>query len=161
MDRHEISDREGLDEAYQSQDGVFVYGGRMYIAGTRDARDVVDDSMIPYSVRQSHRYHDAKRLMEVYGQDTIREVVGHSLGGAVANALADEYPVRARGYNAAVIGAGGSTFTNYRTMTDPVSAFSAAKRQRTSSWNVHSYQNMFGANEPRPLLDGDIDLDDI
>ena len=38
-----ISDIEGLKRAYASDSGAYIHGNRMYVAGTRDLRDVYDD----------------------------------------------------------------------------------------------------------------------
>lgn len=43
----EMSDQQGLDEAYKTPEGVYVAGNTEYVAGTKSFRDAVDDLAIP------------------------------------------------------------------------------------------------------------------
>ena len=59
----------------------------LFIAGTRLFGDVLDDLRIPFNdVEDTQRYRDACAQMS-----GVTVVVGHSLGGAVAIALAHQY----------------------------------------------------------------------
>ena len=55
----------------------------MYIAGTSNLQDIWDDLKIPFNLtKYSKRYEDADKLLKDNPQ--IDDIVGHSLGGAVA-----------------------------------------------------------------------------
>ena len=38
-----MTDKEGIDRAYKAKDGIYIFGNRMYISGTRNKQDVWDD----------------------------------------------------------------------------------------------------------------------
>lgn len=104
-------DSEGLTLAYQSAQGTARIGNTLYIRGTdwshgagRLAADVRDDMRLPLSnvagwggVRNTDKYRQVKRLIEA--DPSVEEIVGHSLGAAVAQALGDDTgrPYRAYG----------------------------------------------------------------
>lgn len=80
-----ISDNEGLSKAYDSPNSIFIDGNRMYIAGTKNMRDVWDDvSKIPFwgDVRNSERYQQATDALNDNPQ--VDTIISHSLGSAVA-----------------------------------------------------------------------------
>jgi len=79
----------GLDQARNSPNFIFIAGDTMFIAGTNRAQDVWDDvtKITLGNVADTERYRQANKLMS--GQ--IKHVVGHSLGGAVAYRLVLEY----------------------------------------------------------------------
>ena len=58
-----ISDIEGLRRAYASDSGAYIHGNRMYVAGTRNLRDVYDDiTKVPFSLtRHSYRFKSVKK----------------------------------------------------------------------------------------------------
>lgn len=77
-----MSDEEGLSKAYNSPNSVFIDGNRMYIAGTHNFRDVVDDLKIPFhDVQNTMRYKEATALLNISPQ--VDTIIGHSLGSAV------------------------------------------------------------------------------
>ena len=77
-----MEDCQGLQEAYELDNGVYVVGDTLYIAGTKSLSDVWDDLKIPFgAARHTQRYEDASRTLKAMPQ--IRRVVGHSLGGVV------------------------------------------------------------------------------
>jgi len=61
----------------------FVSNGVLYIPGTRRWRDVIDDIILPFDVHSTLAYAEAARLVD----PTVKYIVGHSLGGAVASTL--------------------------------------------------------------------------
>ena len=76
-----LTDKEGLDKAYDRADKLFVNGDTMYVAGTSYWQDVWDDLKIPFNkTAQAQRYKDADALLGQNAQ--VKNLVGHSLGGA-------------------------------------------------------------------------------
>lgn len=63
----------------------------MYIAGTNplNARDIADDVMLPFSgSAATRRYKIVRRALDAHPE--VTRLVGHSLGAAVAERLAQE-----------------------------------------------------------------------
>ena len=57
-----MEDRQGLQEAYALDSGIFPAGDTLYVAGTKSLRDVWDDLKIPFgATRHTQRYEDASR----------------------------------------------------------------------------------------------------
>ena len=89
-----ITDADGLDDAYASQDSTYVNGDTLYIARTK-GNLIGEDWMQNYQhiglpfitgqkvhVEQTERY---KRALAAYAvRPEAKRLVGHSLGGAVA-----------------------------------------------------------------------------
>lgn len=80
----------GLDQAYRRQNGLFVKNNTLYIAGTKSPKDVHDDmTLMAAGASSTQRFADAAALIE--SRDDIQFVTGHSLGGAVADAIGERY----------------------------------------------------------------------
>ena len=72
-----ISDIDGLRKAYASKSGTHIHGNRMYIAGTRNLRDVVDDIGLPLGLtRYGDRFKSAKNVLDENPQ--VEQLIGHS-----------------------------------------------------------------------------------
>ncbi len=88
-----MTDQEGIDRAYKAKDGVYIFGDRMYISGTRNMQDVWDDitkvSMYD-KLLHSERYGQAKEALDKNPQ--VKHLSGHSLGGVVAMQLQKRHP---------------------------------------------------------------------
>ena len=87
-----MTDKEGLQKAYATKNGIYTFGNRMFIAGTRDFNDVKDDGLrIPAwgNSRNIQRYQDARD--ELMKHPEVNSAVGHSLGGSVALELPKKY----------------------------------------------------------------------
>ena len=102
----------------------------MYIAGSHTMKDWYDDyTKTPYAIgdlRNSTRYQAAENAL--LDNPQVKEVRGHSLGGAVALELQKNYPdiEASRTYGAPVFNPLGTESNNvdrYRNWTDPVSMF--------------------------------------
>ena len=88
--KNEISDSEGLSRAYKQPDKLYINNNKLYIAGTSNLRDVIDDTLIPFKLtRFSQRYKDADKILE--NNRDIDTLVGHSLAGSVALELNKNY----------------------------------------------------------------------
>ena len=93
-----LTDAMGLRLAYESPDGIYQNGTRLYVAGTggggRWLGDLYDDvSKVPFNrTNQTQRFKDAKRKIEEEGN--IEQVIGHSLGGAITLHLNKDYDNR-------------------------------------------------------------------
>ena len=145
-----MQDREGLDRAYATSEGIFTDGDTEYIAGTKSFGDVVDDLSIPFGMtRGTARYDAAARTLVANPQ--IRRVVGHSLGGAVALQLQKDIPsLDSRTYGAPVLSFSGSS-ERMRSLGDPISMFDFGSRETApETWNPHSYQDIGDRTEPPP-----------
>jgi hypothetical protein len=138
-----LTDNEGLSYAYKNEDGIFTYGDTMYIAGTKDwawLKDPLDDLLIPIGqTAHTHRYVDAEKHLN----NNIKNVVGHSLGGAAALELQKNYPhLRTVTYGAPVVS---SPFEGqnerYRNYTDPVSILDRGANMEYNNLNSHSFTN--------------------
>ena len=124
-----ISDIEGLRRAYASDSGAYIHGNRMYVAGTRNLRDVYDDiTKVPFSLtRHSDRFKSAKKVLDENPQ--VETLIGHSLAGAIVQDLNKDNGMRyiTRSYNAPIVSfqQSGETGGNYRIRDkkDWVSAF--------------------------------------
>ena len=88
--KNEISDSEGLSRAYKQPDKLYINNNKLYIAGTSNLRDVIDDTLIPFKLtRFSQRYKDADKILR--NNKDIDTLVGHSLAGSVALELNKNY----------------------------------------------------------------------
>lgn len=140
MDATQPTDSEGLNAAYDDPQGVAVHGGTLYISGTHTARDVFDDIKIPFhQVHRSERYAQAVARMG----PGIHTVVGHSLGGAVAARLVEDYPhLKARTYGAPLLHtrfAHHPRIQSFRKYGDPVSFFDRSATMVAPTGNPHAY----------------------
>jgi len=145
-----MQDREGLDQAYARDDGVYVVGDTEYIAGTKSFGDAVDDLSIPLGMtNRTARYRDASRTLAA--NPKIRRVVGHSLGGAVALQMQHDNPnLKSMTYGAPVLSFSGSS-ERRRSLGDPISMFDFGSRETApSTYNPHSYQDIGNRTESPP-----------
>ena len=88
----DITDEEGLKQAYESKDGLHQHYNTLFIAGPRDfPRDHIDDLKLPIndSLNKTHRGRTADAYYRSHHE--IDTVIGHSLGGSVALALEQQY----------------------------------------------------------------------
>ena len=146
-----ITDAEGLERAYSHCD-YYIHGSAMYIAGSHTMKDWYDDyTKTPYAIgdlRNSTRYQAAENAL--LDNPQVKEVRGHSLGGAVALELQKNYPdiEASRTYGAPVfnpLGAESNNVDRYRNWTDPVSMFdrSAVKSIKWNPLNSSSLTHDF------------------
>lgn len=84
----------GLDKAYASKSGAYVEGDVMYIAGTRNRRDVWDDfTKLPFGLtKYAQRYQDAEKVLKENPQ--VKHLVGHSLASSVSDELRKQHKDR-------------------------------------------------------------------
>jgi hypothetical protein len=87
----DISDEEGLRLAYDTKDGLYQHYNKLFIAGTKDPIDFVDDLKLPFNdtLNMSKRGRDADAYYRSHHE--IDTVIGHSLGGSVSLALEKQY----------------------------------------------------------------------
>ena len=138
----EIADREGLDEAYGTSEGLYSAGDTLYIAGTKSAGDVLDDLSIPLGLTNTTaRHRDASRVLVANPQ--FSTLAGHSLGGAVALQLQKENPgLKTRTYGAPVASTSGSS-ERFKHWGDPVAMFDlGAQTTVPRGLNPHSYSTL-------------------
>jgi hypothetical protein len=83
----------GLNKAYESDKKVYVDGDSLFIAGTSNKQDVIDDfTKIPFygNFKKSQRYMDVDNVLK--NNPNVKNVIGHSLGGSVALELEKNNP---------------------------------------------------------------------
>jgi len=146
-----MTDEEGLRRAYNTDKGLYTFGNRMYIAGTKSFGDVKDDVFrIPVwgDSRNIQRYQDARD--ELMKHPEVTQLSGHSLGGSVALELQKNKHIQgSRTFGAPVF----STVPNwsendrYRNIGDPFSMFdfNANKSIKNSGLSIrgnHAYGDL-------------------
>ena len=84
----------GLDKAYASENATYIKNDTMYIAGTRNLRDVYDDiTKLPFGLtKYSNRYKQADDVLK--DNPNVTKLVGHSLSSAVSDELRKAHPDR-------------------------------------------------------------------
>jgi pimeloyl-ACP methyl ester carboxylesterase len=93
IDEFHKQNENGLRKAYNSPNYLYQDNDTLYIAGTKTSRDLYDDIKIPFGLtRYSQRYQDADKVLQ---QDpNIKNLVGHSLGGAASLEFEKKHPER-------------------------------------------------------------------
>ena len=146
-----ITDRDGMDEAWSSRDGIFIHRNTMYISGTRNFPDVTDDLKLPAqwlglnpgTVRTTQRYRDARAALD--NTPNIKRVVGHSLGGVVAETLGQENNIRSESYGSPTPtwrADDNPMHTSDRNWWDPISMLNRGARRHSGFANPHTYRNI-------------------
>jgi len=119
-----LSDEEGLSKAYEQPNKIYINNHKTNIAGTSTLQDVWYDLKTTFHLtKHSKRYEDADKLFKDNPQ--IDDIVGHSLGGAVALELNKNYPDK---YDTTTYGSPTFDFGNekgkrFRHTLDPISIF--------------------------------------
>ena len=121
----------------------------MYISGTHldrlsGLRDVLDDvTFLPLREAYSaQRYQQALAALKA-SNGRVEDLVGHSLGGAMAAALTERFPeLEARVYGAPLLRSSASVrVTSFRHQYDPISMLDRGATVSTApGWNAHSYK---------------------
>ena len=143
------NDMRRLRKAYSRWDGIYHTGSKIYIAGTRNSHDWDQNVRVLPSLNSEEEagynarlYHTRYRAAEEKYSDildrggTVHLLVGHSMGGAVAEALARQlnvrgHVVRSVVYNGPVRGAIDASMLRLRTRFDPVSLLGTASTMTT------------------------------
>ena len=138
----------GLDNAYSSNNKIYIKDNTAYIVGTDNWKDVVNDWVkIPLSLtRYSQRYQDADKILKDNPQ--VTKLSGNSLGGVVSLELQKNHPDRdfsVTTYAAPVVQMNDQKHMRFRHPFDPISAFdSGAMTLGKGSFNIlqnHGYDN--------------------
>ena len=121
----------GLDRAYTSNDGTYIDGDTMYIAGTGAKGssgghfgDITKRwALIGLGATQfTERYDQAIRHLQTREGRRVKYLVGHSYGGSVADRITrDNKEFTARLYGAARFGQYHPRILSFRHEWDPVS----------------------------------------
>jgi len=107
----------------------------MYVAGTRSFEDWANNPLIlANQTRSTPRGRAATAYAHMYSPS---RVVGHSLGGAVALDVAEDFGIPSETYGAPLVSFTSST-TRHRDYFDPVSMFDFGAVNRLSF--PHSYR---------------------
>ena len=136
----------GLQKAYNTNKGIHIDNDTMFIAGTRNFRDVYDDvTKIPVwgDLKNSKRYRDVEE--EIKANPNVKKLVGHSLAGSVAL----EFEKNNKGYETTTYGApvfqlSSNAGNRFRHRNDAISAFDFGAKNIGFNLNplkAHSYQN--------------------
>ena len=86
-----ISDEEGLKRAYETRDGLYQHYNKLFIAGTKDPIDFVDDLKLPLNDTLNNTTRGKTADAYYRSHHEIDTVIGHSLGGSVALSLEKQY----------------------------------------------------------------------
>lgn len=138
----------GLKKAYENPNKVHVDGDKLFIAGTSNKQDIIDDiTKVPFwgDVRKSERYLTA--IDTINKNPQINKLISHSLGGSVALELEKGNPkFETTTYGAPVFDPISFKRGNrFRHPLDPVSILDrGAKTVDFISFNpikAHSYSN--------------------
>ena len=119
---------------------MYRSGDTLYISGTHEARDVLDDALIPFSaVHLSNRYAQAQAALG----PGVTTVCGHSLGAAVAAKLAEQnHYLKARLYGAPRVSWSSNAndrIQSFRHYGDPISLLDRGAAHTVRVGNPHSY----------------------
>ena len=136
----------GLKKAYNTNKGIHIDNDTMFIAGTRNFRDVYDDvTKIPVwgDLKNSKRYRDVEE--EIKANPNVKNLIGHSLAGSVAL----EFEKNNKGYETTTYGApvfqlSSKSGNRFRHRNDAISAFDFGAKNIGFNLNpitAHSYQN--------------------
>jgi len=84
----------GLDKAYSAHNATHIDGDTLYIAGTRNVRDIFDDiTKLPFGLtKHADRYRQAEEVLKE--NPNVKKLVGHSLSSAVSDELKKAHPDR-------------------------------------------------------------------
>ena len=140
--------RIGFDNAYSSNNKLYIEGDTAYIAATDNWKDVFNGWVkIPLSLtRYSQRYQDADDLLKSNPQ--VKQLTGNSLGGVVSLELQKSHPGRefsVTTYAAPVIQMNDQKHMCFRKSGDVVSAFdSGAVTIGEGSFNPLEAHNYMG-----------------
>jgi hypothetical protein len=157
----DISDEEGLRLAYDTKDGLYQHYNKLFIAGTKDPIDFVDDLKLPFNdtLNMSKRGRDADAYYRSHHE--IDTVIGHSLGGSVSLALEKQYKkegnnpygiIQSKVFGAPVMSGnvlGEKNPNRIRYFGDPISALDFGSTTVMPSlgfrWknSAHSYKDLF------------------
>ena len=166
----DISDEEGLKRAYDTQDGLYQHYNKLFISGTKDPIDFVDDLKLPFddTLNKTKRGRDADAYYRSHHE--IDTVIEHPLGGSVSLALEKKYKkegnnpygiVQSKTFGAPVISGnvlGEKNPNRIRYVGDPVSAldFNATNVIPSIGFrfnnSAHSYKGLF-INDAVPIHD--------
>lgn len=116
---------------------MVVHGNTMYIAGTRTAPEWVLDVGLPFGgVKLQPRYHAASTMMGPH----VEHVVGHSMGGTVAQQLTrDHERLTGVSYGAPpTLFPPSKRFVRRRDLFDPVSLLDLGATTH-NVWKPHTY----------------------
>ena len=145
------SDQEGLNKAYNTEDGLFedTNTNTLFIAGTRNLKDVSQWPKIPlFKTKDSNIYNIAKKYLDEH--PNIANLVGHSYGGSAALQFQkDNNKYETRTYGAPVFDPiprnPWHKPQRYCNRVDPVCSadLGAEKQEHLTNFNLntHSYYN--------------------
>ena len=80
-----------MNRAYETRDGLYQHYNKLFIAGTKDPIDMVDDLKLPFddTLNSTTRGKTADKYYRAHHEtDTV---IGHTLGGAVALPLEKQF----------------------------------------------------------------------
>lgn len=135
--------------SYRQPNNVYVNGNTMYISGTHSFGDVLADVHLSetllnspgqrFALRNTRRYREAEQVLRENPQ--VKHLVGHSLGGAIADTLSQSRPDVSATVYGAPIRAGGPRTVAYRHPYDPISLMNKNPITVPSGlFQAHSYR---------------------
>jgi hypothetical protein len=161
-EQQRLTDKEGLDKAYASNEKLLVQGDTMYVAGTSNVQDALDTLKIPFGkTAEAQRYKDADALLAKNPQ--VSNLVGHSLGGSAVLELQKNHGDRTfktNTYNAPVNSITRPDNVNNHRYRNYGDVFSALDRQAETSFKpdaaIH-YAKAYMDKDPKEFWNGVLD----
>lgn len=131
---------DGLDLAYDNLASRATLGTVVFLAGTKTWGDVGDDILILEGrVRETEKYRQTREWFNNLPWKPT-QIVGHSLGAAVARALSEDTGIPCTTFNDPTPTWNRKQPGNFSSAMDPVSILNWGQSSTPSdSWNPHSY----------------------
>lgn len=131
--------KRGIDEAYGAGNHIVVKGNKMYIAGTRNVNDAVNEDVhaVIWGAKTTELMRQAEDVLSRH--EEVKYVTGHSLGALVADALGQDHKHLT---SLAIAPPTETAGPAIRSEGDIISVLAPAEASPSLGWNTHAMENM-------------------